>query len=719
MRIIIEGYRYRAGSVRHILQELSPLESVEHEISINYVGYYYSPHLRDCIFILPKVLLNKEDKVFGEYDPHGIINVEGSNCLKDNERRFLYEFAVWIYRSIVVYNKLSPENDIVYRRQIAEMGKGKRVLSNTFLDVLLSLLSFNKEQQHFFITVLRNTHSGNNKINWIRTVNKTTAIIQNEEPVYISPVNKKREINYEEELLVIYFSILDYIHQTYGFSVSIGFGFKLIRGKAFAYYLSGFGIRRLKQIKYRYFSDTALRLWELCYAFFDKAHRINIVAEQREYLLVKNYNIVFESIIDELIGDKDIPEGLKDQEDGKRVDHLYSYQSLISNENEDKPVYYIGDSKYYKAGNPITKESVYKQFTYARNVIQNNLNLFLNGEGHKSKVPKYRDDETEGYNIIPNFFVSAMIDEDLSYRDNVSETDRTNNTFVSRQFENRLFDRDTLLVYHYDVNFLYVVSLYARENEVQKRGWRDKVRSLFRCKIQEKLETDYKFYAMTPKSMENHQSFMKLHFQEMLGKVYKPYQNPNHFALALDAKDVEGNKRLLETLQKGFYIEPCKLGEDPSSILPEASVATSMDESRKTGVLMVMMEQYANKSVKFLSSGKIAIGVKTTKKGMDIIRHLDDIGYILFHTYSDEGQHLYAIQQSPKIIEWKEIEQNHEIYAHPRTCDIYLAIEFDAQEEINNLTLHSSQIRVDKRERYNANYCKLDEIMKSHSELNE
>lgn len=227
---------------------------------------------------------------------------------------------------------------------------------------------------------------------------------------------------------------------------------------------------------------------------------------------------------------------------------------------------------------------------------------------------------------------------------------------------------------------------------------------MFWRKIQEKLETDFQFYAMTPKSIENHQSFMKLHFQEMLGKVYKPYQNPNHFALALDNKDIDGNKRLLDILEEGFYIETCKLGEDPSSILPEVSVAISTNESRKTGVLMVMMEQDDNKSAKFLSSGKIAIGVKTTKKGMDIIRHLDDIGYILFHTYSDEGQHLYAIQQCPKIIERKEIEQHSEIDVHPGTCDIYLAVEFDAEEEINDFTLHSRQIQVDKQEWYDAQY---------------
>lgn len=362
MRVIIEGYCYRASAVRDVLHELSTLENVGGEISVGYVGYYYNPQLKDCVFILPKVLVNEENKVFSRLDPHDIIDLDNCKLLTSEERSFIYEFAVWIYRAIEVFNKNNPKNDIVYHRQIAEMGKGKRVLSNTFLDILLSLLRFNKERHSFFTTVLRNLHSGYNKINWTRTISRSTAWVQNDVPVYLNPVNKKRQINTDEELIIIYFSILNHISETYGFPVDITLGFELIKGRKFEHYLKGYGKRRLKQIKYRYFSDIQLRLWELCYAFFDKAHQIHIVAEQREYLLVKSFNIVFEAIIDELIGDKDVPRGLKDQVDGKRVDHIYSYRNLTNNEG-DKPIYYIGDSKYYKLGNKVSAESVYKQFT--------------------------------------------------------------------------------------------------------------------------------------------------------------------------------------------------------------------------------------------------------------------------------------------------------------------------------------------------------------------
>ena len=44
---------------------------------------------------------------------------------------------------------------------------------------------------------------------------------------------------------------------------------------------------------------------------------MNIQQERKEYLLVKSFNIVFEAIIDELLGEKNIPAGLKEQADGK------------------------------------------------------------------------------------------------------------------------------------------------------------------------------------------------------------------------------------------------------------------------------------------------------------------------------------------------------------------------------------------------------------------
>ena len=711
MRILIEEYQYDVSKVRDVLYGIDALVNVEGRVSIHYVGYYYNTLLKDCVFILPKVLLKNvdgQDLVLGKYKPEDIANLD---TFDSKERSFLYKFAVWIYRAIVVYkNDKRSDTTIVCHSRIAQMGNGGRRLSNTYLDILLSLIQFNRDNQNFFFFVIKNLHSGLNKINWQRTIATKTAIIQDGQAVYLNPVNKRRQVNFDEELLIIFFSILNYIGDTYGFPKDICFQFPLITGKRFETYLNGLGKTRLRQIKYKYFSDKALQLWNLCYAFFKEARQISISTEQREYLLVKNFNIVFEAIIDELIGDKEPPRGLKDQDDGKRVDHIYSYRNLTNNE-EDKPIYYIGDSKYYKIGNPISEESVYKQFTYARNVIQWNLNLFLNERVEDAALrkehPIYRDELTEGYNIIPNFFISAKMDEKLSYADNVSATDRKQNVFLSRHFKNRLFDRDTLLVYHYDVNFLYVVSLYARENAHQKAQWKQKVRELFREKIQEALKEKYAFYAMTPKPGVNHEEYLRRNFQELLGKVFRPFDDTQYLSLALDSK--EDNTALLAKLQQDYYVEACPLGTNPKEVLSGVEEEdTSPTVHGRQGVLMVMMENYDTKSTHFLANGKLAIGIKLTKESMEIVENISRIGYVLFHHRSDNGQHLFSVKGACVIKAADELEADR--YKNVAGKDLYVSVDIDTTE-LSSGNLHASMIKpASKETRYDAQFARLSEL---------
>lgn len=586
MRILIEEYRYKAQDVKETIYGLDILEDIEGYVSVNYVGYYFNSHkdVYDCVFILPKVLLevkNGEELVFGQYKPEDIICVNSKSPLTEVQKDFIYDFSVWIYRAVVVfYNDKRNDSSIIYHKKIAQVNKGRKQRNNTFLDILLSMIQFCEDNQQFFMYIIKNMHSGFNKINWTRTIARTHATIQDNNAIYVNPINKKRQINFDEELLIIFFSILSYIHERYGFPISINCNYELIKGSKFQRYLNGYGKVRLQQIKYKYFSDKALQLWNLCYAFFDKAKEVLLNMGQKDYLLAKNFNIVFEAIIDELIGETgEVPAGLKKQDDGKMVDHIYTYRGLTTHK-EDKPIYYIGDSKYYKRNNPIGKESVAKQFTYARNVIQWNLNLFMKAdEGDEDwkkdwnqfrEVPKLRDDETEGYNIIPNFFISATMEEDLSYRDNIRPTEKKNKYFTSEQFNNRLFDRDTLLVCHYDVNFLYVISLYALNNRSKKDAWKKKVRKIFREQVQETLRKNYKFYAMAALPDEDGKRYIKSHFQDVLGKIYAPYNNDDYLSLALDHKDEANNEKLLNELRKHFYVVECDLGENPQEVIAKA-----------------------------------------------------------------------------------------------------------------------------------------------------
>lgn len=718
MRVLIENYKYQATDVKDILHGINALEDIEGYVNLNYVGYFYNTELRDCVFILPKVLLetiDNEDKVFGKYLPKDILDIDTNKEITKTEKDFIYEFAVWIYRAIVVFKNSHKNSDIVYHKKIIKVGNGSRKLSNTFLDILLALIDFNKNNQSFFFFVLRNLHSGYNKINWTRTISKSKVIIQDNSPIYLNPINKKRQINFDEELLVIFFSILNYICEHYGFSADINCNFNLIKGKQFETYLQGLGKVHLQQIKYKYFSDKAIELWDLCHAFFDTARQVRVNSTQQEYLLVKNFNIVFEAIIDELIGDKEIPKGLKEQEDGKRVDHMYTYKGLTTYE-EDKPIYYIGDSKYYKLNNDISKESVYKQFTYARNVIQWNLNLFmndndLNDSDWKNKVSKLRDDVTEGYNIIPNFFISARLDKELSYRDTIKLTDKENTNFCNKQFENRLFDRDTLLICHYDVNFLYVVSLYARDNSMQKESWKAKVREMFREETQKILSEKFEFYAMSARPGVNAEMYIKGHFQEVLGKIYTPYSNKNIFSLALenDDKYEKDNEKLVQELSKYFYVEKCGIGENPENkINNPISNSKATTTITRNGVLMVMMEKYSAKSLSFLSNGKLAIGMKWTKDSMEIVENIKSIGYVLFHHRSNDNKHLFAVNGFCRILNSDELENDR--YKNVKGKEMYVVVDLNTLELDSN-HLHVKQKDFTPKTRYDAQYANIEELL--------
>lgn len=621
MKILIEGCSYAQEDVKNILPEERFLLTDE-KVTIEHVGYFRSSKCDDFVFLLPKVLLEKVDGVdrafvnkhdpllANGFSPKELIDPEQTFAdgrkLSDVQKSFLYEFAVWIYRAIAQYKSAHPGTTAVWQQKSNESGNVKRkYVTNTLLDVILALLRFHRENRAYFTFKIKEAHTGFNKINWVKTVAKSRAVFNEMGPIYLDPRNKKRAINFDEELLILFYSILRYVQQKFGFPVEINIGYELIKGKTFERYLDGYGVRRLKQIKYKYFSDRDLTLWQLCYAFFEKAHKITTVAGGEEYLLAKNFEIVFETIIDDLIGDKELSK-LRELSDGKEIDHLYLDESLTRRSEGGRKTFYIADSKYYKRGNALASQSVAKQFTYARNLLQLDLDLFLSDENDLSdrlrdrkrqleEVGLLRDNVTEGYDVIPNFFISATLAEDFDYNNDKLALHNGGKEFRNIHFENRLFDRDTLILSHYDVNFLYVIKLYAQNQAVLKSNWREKVRKEFKRHIRAFLGEHFKFYAMMPYdnlSDEHTKTFLDENFRSILGKLYAPYQRVNGksvYALALEKPETlvndgtltpegferkrkrleEENHRTRVLLERNFYIVESELGKDPTEQLQE------------------------------------------------------------------------------------------------------------------------------------------------------
>ena len=564
--------------------------------------------------------------------------------------------------------------------------------ANTYLDIILSLIQFNQENQDFFLYTVKNIHSGHNKINWTRTLSHSETFLQNGTPIYLNPINRKRQINFDEELFVIFFSILDYVNREYGFHAPINMQYELLTPPQFETYRKGYGRTRLKEIRYKYFSDKAVLLWELCYAFFDNTYQLAVNTDNKEYLLAKKYNIIFEAIIDELIGtshDK-IPPGLADQDDGKQVDHMYTDLALTSNKNRE--VYYIGDSKYYKMSTPLGKPSVSKQYTYARNVIQWNMDLWKDNEEGKllrdeteerfRKVRLRPNSPNEGYDIIPNFFLSAFVDDRPTYDRgtdaegndlNVKPREEINpkteqleeKNYISTQFDNRLFDRDTLLLMYYDINFLFVVRMYARNKESEKAQWKSHVRTIFRKKIQEVLATKFQFYAFAPKASTCAKDYLDKNLKSVIGKVFSPFANEEVFVLALEdnEQEKETNEALLTELKEHFYVTDkgvFTLGQDPTEQLRELGYTKGADTPIEKTDLMFLssIEAKVNPENAALKNGTAtkfvsghtpdaSIDLQQLKYFAPIINHEVDGAYEIKSVgviYVDDAKHPMRLQ---------------------------------------------------------------------------
>ena len=535
MIILFEEYHYKTEDLSKVLTEryYFPINGIESKI--NFVGYYFNPQINDrkgdVIIIFPKVFINKHNLAFDEFTPESLINptFETTQRLTETGKdKLIFEISTWLYRAIQQFNKRHFYNSISENQFINQIVTNLDENSSTELDIILSLLRFHKENQDLFTFVAKTAHSQQNKINWHKTINKKQPIIHNNQPIYVDLATTRKRVNDDEELLILFYSTLNHIKEKYAFNFQIPQNYNLIKGHQFEAVLRR-GCRLLKNIKYKYFSDKMICLYNLLFTYFERSERTQSKKQMEEILLIKDFNIVFEDMIDDLIGDSTLFPELKNHADGKQVDHIYKYKSLLI---EDE-IYFVGDSKYYKPQNSVGKNSKAKQFTYARNVIQYNIDLF--NKGDLDQRIRYRENETEGYNITPNFFISAFVNKDFDF--SKSYLNETGKPIMQFHFENRLFDRDTLFVQSYNINFLFVLSGYLSRNSTLKNNFKKDTQKIFREKLVAFINEKYQFYKVKPIE----ENFIYKHFKLLNGKIYKPSQLENEVILAFEkGSDIDG-----------------------------------------------------------------------------------------------------------------------------------------------------------------------------------
>ena len=214
MKVLFEEYGYKTESIENVLGDflLSKLDKEKEKQQLRYVGYFFNKDIEnrdgskgDLVFILPKVLLDSEGKAFG-LNPEDIIDfnykdwkkedlvVEGGKLSKQQVYNFIYGFVTWIYRAVSLYRlnlrhqpKKGDEDDIangvMTSLQVGQSGKKKDA---TFVDILLSLLNFQRTHKDFITFAIKIAHSGFNKVSWQKTIARTQAVVQDDSPIYLN-----------------------------------------------------------------------------------------------------------------------------------------------------------------------------------------------------------------------------------------------------------------------------------------------------------------------------------------------------------------------------------------------------------------------------------------------------------------------------------------------------------------------------------------------------
>ena len=568
MKIFFEEYTYDQDLVEKYIPGFYTTPPRNGEVKIPYVGYFFNtdPEVMDSVFILPKVFLNSKGEAFGEFKPEEIYDAaaENSKLRESNYYSEIFHLSVWIYRSIAHYIERHRDEDISERDKLQDVISVNGDSSQTYLDTILQLIKFNNEHKNLFTYISKINSRGNNRVHWGKTISHITPFMQDDEPVYLKFMNKNKTMNVDEELIVLFYSVLDYLRDKYNFKIVRNLNYETDIRYVEKLIESGRGTRVMWAMRKKYFTDELVALWNLLNVFFKKAESVSARKYHDETLLIKNYNLVFEDMIDELISDetREIYPDLKEQDDGKIVDHIYRYGSLIG----DDYLYYIGDSKYYKEGNEPGKNSIYKQFTYAKNVIQYNMDIFNNAKGREKKdyregKVRYRDDLTEGYNITPNFFIRGKVDHNhLNYTNDELSKEEGNDGFIdSYHFKNRLFDRDTLLLQKYSINFLYVLSSYASKHNDD--NYKEEVRKKFKKDLINELEKRYKFLLLQSKE-GNLSEVINKHYRLLNGKIYKSFTVDRIVMFAYERRK-KGLLKLLNEISDDFNIYEYKFSDEP------------------------------------------------------------------------------------------------------------------------------------------------------------
>ena len=574
MLVYFEGHRYPKDLVvpyftdRDFNEPVVPYMHDKNGYYLEYIGYIFvtSEKYSGPVFILPKSFLavdvsdpEKRETLLGESGllPEQIFDTDkDDNVLTLTGREtFLPELSLWLFRAMVRFREdCKKEKDHENLEKLYQLTPQDNSRDRDFLSTAIRLIDFLSDHRNLFTQIHKINNSGRAAIDWNKTIRKYPYIKEGK-PYYLDLQIKDKAINIDEELIILYYSVLRYLKDKFHFPITLGdIPYELLSPSEIQRYLdTGVGKRKMRDIKGKYFRDDLRTLWTLLDAFFTFNYSRDDKCPRKEALAVKEFDAVFEKMVDRLIGDTSKLAALKNQKDGKLIDHIYMDKSLIG---KDSNIYYIGDSKYYSDSHDIEGVPLYKQFTYARNTIQYNIDQYYLKHKANPNAIRYRDKDTEGYNVTPNFFVRPKIKSDTLDFDTPSFRASENQPKPNKHFEDRLFDRDTLLLREYEINLIFLIAAYGSYED----HWATSIRTTIREDMLQFLTNTYNFFKIQPKDIPMYSQtglvgtipFVRYFHSILAGKAYKEQDDANEIYLAFE-RTPQGERDSAEVLGEIKY----------------------------------------------------------------------------------------------------------------------------------------------------------------------
>lgn len=447
MKLLVEYNEVTDSDIIKYLKEIdNSLISCNNKLKC--VGYFYSNKSNKRILILPKVY----KKFYGNIED--IKNKEFSELLSK------ICIALRHFRKRNPEGKSNSKNFDIESKVFSPNNNNDEVL---LPDIEQALIDFHKQNKYLFTQIALSKINKTNKIKWTKTVTNKQALIQNKKVIYPELYTQKKEIDYDEKLIILFYSVLNYLKRTNIYEIEKQvLNYKLLSVEKIKQFReTNKGMYYLKSIRSQYFSDKLVKLWKLLYAYFSKVCNLkNSNNKHKDYLLVNNFEMVFEDMVEQLIGcNNGELETLKNRKI-INTDKKDKYKLELSNENEIKEqlriieifkspdhiyekenIFCIADSKYRPLDNfYYSYYDIKKQFDYAKIIKE-----------------KTQIDITNIYNffICPDY----MTDEkDLIKADGIKIIEKT---FIQYKYEG---DSEPFNLMVFEINFLSLLKSYIKNN---------------------------------------------------------------------------------------------------------------------------------------------------------------------------------------------------------------------------------------------------------------